>query len=122
MMPKRILIIDDEIEFAEMVKMRLEANRYIVETAANGEEGLKKIQAQMPNLILLDVMMPGLDGYEVLRRLRHDPKMRHVPVVMLTAKGETKSIFKAQDLGSTDYLIKPCESAELLATVQKYAH
>jgi adenylate cyclase len=118
---RTILLVDDEPDFVEMIRMRLEANNYKVTTATNGEEGLARVKESTPDLVLLDVMMPRMDGFEFLRRMRADPKARQVPVVMLTAKGESKSIFKAQDLGITDYLIKPCESQELLDIVARYA-
>ena len=120
MWKKTILIVDDEVQFSEVLQMRLEANRYAVQTAASGEEGLQKAASLQPGLILLDVMMPGIDGYETLRRLRQDTKTRQIPVVMLTAKGESKSIFRAQELGASDYIIKPCPSEELLQMVRRY--
>jgi CheY-like chemotaxis protein len=112
--------VDDEVQFSEVLQMRLEANRYTVHTAASGEEGIQKAASLQPGLILLDVMMPGIDGYETLRRLRQDTKTRQIPVVMLTAKGESKSIFRAQELGASDYIIKPCPSEELLQMVRRY--
>ena len=118
---KKILMIDDEPEFVDMIKMRLEANDYSVVTAYEGKEGLKLAHTENPDLILLDVMMPEMDGFDVLSRLRGSESTRDVPVVMLTAKGEAKSIFEAQNLGSVDYLIKPCESSDLLAIVKRYA-
>jgi len=117
---KNILIVDDETEFAEMVQMRLEAQGYNVDTAVNGEEGLAKAQAAPPHVILLDVMMPGIDGFEVLRRLKRDPRTQRIAIIMLTAKGETASIFKAQDLGVVDYLIKPCDPQEMLSLIKRY--
>ena len=117
----KILMIDDEPEFVEMIQMRLEANGYEVVTAFNGEDGLKVALAENPRLILLDVMMPGMDGFEVLRKIRKNPGLQYTSVVMLTAKGEAKSIFRAQDRGATDYLIKPCEAKDLLEVVAKYA-
>ncbi len=119
-MSKKILIIDDEPDFIDMIQMRLEANGYDVVSAPDGIQGLEAAEEEKPNLILLDVMMPGWDGYETLRQLRKSPDARNIPVVMLTAKGESKSIFHAQDLGSADYLIKPCDAQELLSTVGKY--
>ena len=118
---KRILIIDDEPDFVEMVKMRLEANSYDVVTAFNGEEGIQKAETEHPNLILLDVMMPGSDGFAVLKKLKSIPSTRYIPVVMLTAKRESKSIMTACDRGAVDYIIKPCESQELLKAVRKHA-
>ena len=121
MQKRTILLVDDEPEFVEMIQMRLEANGYNVETATNGEAGLRKAVEVNPRLILLDVMMPGMDGFAVLSRLRRNPATQYIPVVMLTARGEAKSIFRAQDRGATDYLIKPCEPKELLDLVAKHA-
>ena len=119
-MRKKILVVDDETDFLTMLKMRLEANRYTVLTAGSGEEGLLKSQSESPGLILLDVMMPGMDGFRVLRRLKENDQTRAIPVIMLTAKGDTKSIMEAQNHNVADYLIKPIESADLLALVRKY--
>jgi DNA-binding response OmpR family regulator len=113
-------LVDDEPEFVDMIKMRLEANDYEVVTAYDGAEALQKADEERPDLMLLDVMMPGMDGFQVLSRLRHKDETRYTPVVMLTAKGESKSIFKAQDLGVADYLIKPCDSKELLDVVKRH--
>ena len=121
MRKKRILIVDDEPDYVEMIKMRLEASDYEVITANDGRSGLDAATAERPNLILLDVMMPGMDGFEVLKELRSTPGTKTVPVIMLTARGETKSIFKAQNMGITDYLTKPCDSKELLALLARFA-
>lgn len=120
-MQKKILIVDDEPEFAEMIKMRLEANGYEVVAAYDGKEGLAKASSENPDLILLDVMMPGMDGFQVLKSLRANDATENIPTVMLTARGESKSIFKSQDLGATDHLIKPCESKDLLDVIKKHA-
>ena len=117
---KKILLIDDEPEFAEMVKIRLEANGYQIDLAADGATGIAKVAADRPQLILLDVMMPGLDGFAVLRRLREDAATRALPIIMLTARGEFKSITEAQALGATDYLIKPVDTNELLKLITRY--
>jgi DNA-binding response OmpR family regulator len=118
---KRILLIDDEAEFAEMIKMRLEANQYKVDVASDGTRGLDLAARIKPDLILLDVMMPGMDGFAVLRRLRKEPATQAIPVVMLTAKGEFKSITDAQIMGAADYLIKPCETEQLLKMILRYS-
>lgn len=119
-MKRRVLIIDDEPEFVEMIKMRLEANECEVLVAHDGETGLEVIRKEKPGLVLLDVMMPQMDGFQVLHAIRNSDEIAHIPVVMLTAKGESKSLFKAEQLGATDYLIKPCNSQDLVKLVQKY--
>jgi DNA-binding response OmpR family regulator len=120
MKSKTILIIDDEVEFAEMIRIRLEANGFHIETAPDGTAGIERASAIQPELILLDVMMPGLDGFAVLRRLRKDEATRGIPVVMLTARGEFKSIAEAQAIGAADYLIKPVETDQLLKLIRRY--
>ena len=121
MRKKTVLIIDDETEFADMVQMRLEANNFEVITAPNGADGYELAQTAKPNLILLDVMMPVMDGFETLRKLRRSVVTQATPIIMLTARGESASIFKAQGLNVTDYLTKPFDSTELVATVKRYA-
>jgi DNA-binding response OmpR family regulator len=116
---KKILIVDDESDYVEMLKMRLEANGFDVICAYDGIEGLKMASAGKPNVILLDIMMPGIDGREVLTRLKRAQDTAGIPVVMLTAKGESSSILGAQDSGAADYLIKPCEASELLDTINR---
>ncbi|MDA0989517.1 MAG: response regulator [Verrucomicrobia bacterium] len=118
---KKILLVDDEPDFSAMIQMRLEASGYAVVTAINGADGIALAERERPDLIMLDVMMPGMDGFETLRRFRKINATQSTPVIMLTARGESRSIFKAQNLGVTDYLIKPCDSKELLQLVAKYA-
>lgn len=118
---KRILIIDDEPDFIEVIAMRLEANGYEVLRAYNGEEGLRTAVDEKPNLILLDVMMPGMDGFQTLREIRKTVGVRTTPVIMLTAKGESKSIRRGQELGATDYLIKPFDAEDLLELLARHA-
>ena len=119
-MAKTVLIVDDEPEFVELTGMRLEAADYRVLAAYNGQEGLLKARGENVDLILLDLMMPGLNGFEVLERLKADERTRDVPVVMLTAKGDSKSVFKAESLGAADYLTKPYDSAHFLSVVQRH--
>jgi len=116
---RQVLVIDDEADFLELMKVRLESSGYAVEVASTGRLGLEAAQRCSPALILLDINMPEMDGFQVLKALRRDPATRRVPVVMLTAKGDTKSIFKAEELGMSEYVIKPCESAKLLEVVRK---
>lgn len=119
MTQKKILIVDDERELVDFIKMRLEANNYAVVVAFNGTEGLEQVQSEKPDLILLDVMMPGMDGFGVLSKLGSDPETRKIPVLMLTAKGETNSIMLAQQFRVADYIIKPFKSEDLVKAVQK---
>lgn len=119
-MAKRILVVDDEADLVHLITRRLTSNGYEVLTAFNGQEALEKAANEMPYLIILDIMMPGIDGFEVLRRLRNNLKTSHLNVIMLTAKGETEYLLEAQELGSLDYLIKPVKIKELSDIVRKY--
>jgi DNA-binding response OmpR family regulator len=119
--PKRkILIVDDEPDLVEIVSSSLIESGYLVITASDGEEGLKKAIEESPDLILLDIMMPKMDGYEFLNKLKRTRGLWHIPVVMVTAKGETRSILKSQDLQASDYLIKPFDANKLLNMVGRY--
>jgi len=122
-MKKKILVVDDEKDVVEVIKARLEANNYEVLTAVSGKEGLEKAKTGQPGLILLDVMMPEMDGFEVLRKLRDmrlKKEIKNIPVVMLTAKGELSSMSRARELGSSDYFVKPFDSEELLRYIRRY--
>lgn len=121
MFRKKILVVDDEVDYAEMLKIRLASAGYYVLLAHDGDTALRMAADEKPNLMLLDVMMPGKDGFAVLDAIRHSPETRRLRVIMLTAKGESKSIFRAQEMGATDYLTKPCDSKELLDLVAKHA-
>lgn len=113
-----ILAVDDTPENLEILSVRLEANGYLVETAADGEEGLRRARALEPDLILLDVMMPKLDGIEVVRELKQDPSLRTIPVILVTARSDTRDIVQGLEAGGDDYLIKPFDHAALLARVR----
>ena len=116
--PPRILAIDDTPENLEIVRMRLEANGYEVVTAGDGEEGLAEARALKPDLILLDIMMPRLDGIGVVRELKQDPSLRSIPVILVTAKADTRDVVEGLDAGGDDYLTKPFEHRALLARVR----
>ncbi|MBN1688600.1 MAG: response regulator [Candidatus Omnitrophica bacterium] len=119
-MPKKILAIDDEEDLLSIIKTWLESNGFQVETAKNGEEGLHKARAINPDLIILDIMMPKMDGFEVLSDLRGHRQTNTIPVVMLTSKGETENIMESERLLAQDFLIKPFEAHELLNMVHRY--
>lgn len=117
-MPMKILYIEDEKDLADLVKTYLENNRFEVDIAYDGLEGLKKAK-ENPNLIILDLMLPKMSGQEVLERLKFDSKTKNIPVIVLTARGESQTIFEMMRLGSFDYLIKPYEHKELLTTIKR---
>ncbi|HAH20773.1 MAG: hypothetical protein A2Y00_02780 [Omnitrophica WOR_2 bacterium GWF2_43_52] len=119
-MVKKILVVDDEENIRKLIETRLKANQYNVITASNGAEALEKAESEAPDLILLDIMMPELDGLEVLRKLKSKFETSSIPVIMLTGKMDTGTILSAQDLEAKDYIIKPFEPQELLNLIKKY--
>lgn len=119
-MEKKILVVDDEEHIVKMLESRLKANGYGVITAYNGKQALEKAKAETPDLIFLDVMMPDIDGFSVLHKLKYDFKTMHIPVIMLTCRADSGSIFEAQDLKAADYLIKPFKPEELLKLIKRY--
>ena len=118
-MIKKIVLAEDEPQIARLVEFKLKKEGYQVVSKGNGEEALAAIKAEKPDLILLDVMMPVMDGYEVLRRVKEDENLKNIPVVMLTAKAQEKDVVKGIDLGADDYITKPFHPAELLARVKR---
>jgi class 3 adenylate cyclase len=114
---KRILVVDDTPHNIKLLEAVLFPRGYQVIPATSGAEALAKVPAERPDLILCDVVMPGMDGYEVCRRLREDPETRLLPVIMITASGEQEKI-KAIDAGADDFVLKPFNQAELLARVR----
>ncbi len=116
----KILVIDDEPGVVTALKEWLEGNRYEVLTALDGESGLNKAFSEKPDLIILDILMPGIDGYQVLKRLRANQVNRRTPVLMLTAKGEIDSIEHSQKLEASDYFIKPVDLEKLREAIHKY--
>ena len=117
MKKKKILIVDDEADFIQMLRLRLEDEGYAVESATDGQEGLIKARNFKPDVILLDVLMPGKDGYTMLRELRLDGDVRDVPVIVTTAKSGMSDLFKME--GVSDYLVKPFDDGELLRRIEK---
>ncbi|MDP9138540.1 MAG: response regulator [Pseudomonadota bacterium] len=116
--PARILAVDDTAENLEILRVRLEANGYEVVTAADGEEGLATARSVAPDLILLDIMMPKLDGIGVVRELKADPVLQAIPVILVTAKSDTRDVVEGLEAGGDDYLTKPFEHSALLARVR----
>jgi adenylate cyclase len=116
--PPLILAVDDTPENLEILRVRLEAHGYEVAEAADGEEGLAKVRELRPDLILLDIMMPKRDGISVVRELKSDPDLRFIPVILVTAKADTKDVVEGLNAGGDDYLTKPFEHSALLARVR----
>ena len=118
MMSKTILVVEDEIQMAEMLKMRLEAHGYTVLTAADGMEGLNKAKKEKPDLILLDLMLPKLDGYQVCRILKFDKTLCKIPIVMLTALGKREDKEWGKKVRADGYITKPFEKDDLLDKIE----
>ncbi len=118
MAKEKILVVDDEEDILELVKYNLTKDGYQVKCVPSGEEALKRAQDDLPDLILLDLMLPGLDGLDVCRRLKNNPATVHIPIVMLTAKGEDADIVTGLELGAEDYITKPFSPRVLLARVR----
>jgi DNA-binding response OmpR family regulator len=112
---RRILVVDDERDIVDLVRYNLAKNGYDVLSAGDGQEALQLAQKELPNLIVLDLMLPGLHGTEVARRLKGDLKTAHIPIIMLSAKGEETDIVVGLTLGADDYVTKPFSIKVLLA-------
>ena len=114
-MPKKILIVEDEANIRELLRLYLEREGYTVLEAENGVEGIKKWKSDKPDMLLLDVMMPVMDGWAVCREIRAESD---VPIIMLTAKGETADRVSGLEMGADDYIVKPLEMPEVIAGVR----
>jgi two-component system, OmpR family, alkaline phosphatase synthesis response regulator PhoP len=117
--PKKILAVDDEKHIVRLVQVNLERAGYEVVTAYDGKEALDKVRDENPDLVVLDVMMPYMDGFEVLQTLRRNPETRDIPVIMLTAKAQDQDVFKGWQSGVDCYLTKPFNPMELLSFVKR---
>lgn len=116
----KILIIDDNIETSLVLKMRLEFEDYNVELAYDGKEGVEKANKHNPDLILLDIMMPGVDGFAVCAKLRNTSKTKDIPIIMVTAKTLMGDVEQAFKKGADSYIMKPFEIEELIEKIEKY--
>lgn len=114
----RILIVDDEEEIRDLIAFNLAKEGYQVALAASGEEALRLARAELPGLVVLDLMLPGIDGLEVCRRVKRDPTTQAVAIVMLTAKGEEADVVAGLELGADDYVTKPFSPRVLLARIR----
>ena len=119
MMAKRILIVDDEVQLVEMVKMRLEAAGYEVISAYDGREGFDKAKKDKPDLIILDLMLPKMDGYKVCGLLKNDARYNKIPIIMFTARVQEEDMRLGKDLGAEEYVTKPFDPKTLLLKIKK---
>ena len=118
-MKAKVLVVDDEPDVLDLVSYNLGQAGFLVETAADGAEGLRKARSAAPDLILLDLMLPEMDGLEVCKLLRRDPKTNGIPIIMLTARAGEIDRIVGLELGATDYVPKPFSPRELVLRVKK---
>jgi two-component system phosphate regulon response regulator PhoB len=118
MTKERILVVEDEEDILELVRFNLSREGYSVMGAATGEEAWRLASSERPDLIVLDLMLPGIDGLEVAKMIKNDPKTRDIPIIMLTAKGEESDIVAGLELGADDYITKPFSPRILVARVR----
>ncbi len=116
----RILVVEDDPQIARIVQIKLANNGFEVHVRGDGGAGLAAVRELQPDLVLLDVMMPVMDGYQVLRAIRSEPESSGLPVIMLTAKGQERDILAGFKEGATDYIVKPFSPAEVVARVQRF--
>jgi DNA-binding response OmpR family regulator len=114
----RVLVVDDEGDLVRILQFALEAIGYNVDTATDGQEGLKKARDLRPDIILLDLMLPKLDGYKVCRLLKFDERYRHIPIIILSARTQEGDQALALETGANRFITKPYEIADILQTVE----
>lgn len=114
-----ILLADDEEDIKAILQMFLESNGYKVLTAFDGLDALQQIKDTLPDLVLMDIMMPVVDGIEVTRQIKADDATKHIPVIMLTAAAQSVMVERAMEAGAADYVAKPFEPEKLQATIEK---
>ena len=115
---RKVLVVDDEPSIAKILRKQLEVAGFEVTVAVDGEDGLAKVREWKPDLVLLDVMLPKINGHEVCKTLKADPELKGIPVIMLTAKTQRQDQDLAQQQGADAFLTKPFQLAELLAKVR----
>ncbi|MCM8775120.1 MAG: response regulator [Candidatus Omnitrophica bacterium] len=114
---KKILVVDDEINILTMVEARLRGNGYDVITAMDGQEGLAKARSENPDLIILDIMLPKIDGYKVCRMLKFDEQYKHIPIILFSARTQDSDLEIGEQQGADAYITKPFEQEVLLAKI-----
>jgi twitching motility two-component system response regulator PilH len=121
MLVKKILVVDDSPTDRQFMLETLAKKGYQVVTAENGEDAIVKAKVELPDLILMDVVMPGLNGYQATRTITRDDATKHIPVIMCTSKGADTDRIWGMRQGANDYLVKPVDAAQLLAKIQQIA-
>lgn len=119
MSKKRILLVDDEKDLVETVQFRLEANGYEVISAGDGQEGLSKARSEKPDLIILDLMLPKMDGYKVCGLLKKDARYAQIPIILFTARAQSDDVKMGEEVGADAYITKPFEPQMLLGKVKE---
>lgn len=118
-MGKVVLVVDDEVQLVEMIKMRLEANGYSVITAYDGQEALNKAKKNKPDILILDLMLPKMDGYKVCGLLKKDARFAKTPIIIFTARAQEEDVVLGKELGAEAYITKPFEPQALIAKIKE---
>jgi DNA-binding response OmpR family regulator len=120
MNPKKILVVDDDVDLAKTIHFSLEVEGYTVLVSNDGEDALSQARKESPDLILLDIMLPKLDGYKVCRLLKFDERYKHIPILMMTAKTQEKDKILGMETGADEYITKPFDMDELMEKIKAY--
>ncbi|NIQ96658.1 MAG: response regulator [Desulfuromonadales bacterium] len=120
MSKQKILVVEDEESLLKLESILLTSKGYEVQGVTTGQEALDAIAENMPDLVLLDIMLPEMDGFEVCRRIKENPQTKHLPVVMLTAKKSREDMARGQEVGADWYITKPFKSANVIETIQRF--
>lgn len=115
---KKVLIVDDDLQTLELVGLMLEREGHTIIAQRTGLKAIKAAQEYLPDIILLDIMMPGIDGYDVLKKLKQDPKTSDIPVIIFSARSQSEEQIKFMDAGAIDYVSKPAKTGELVHAVE----
>ncbi len=118
-MAKKILVVDDEVQLVEMIKMRLEASGYEIISAHDGQNGLDKAKKEKPDLMILDLMLPKIDGYKVCRMLKFDEKYKQIPIILFSARAQEEDKKIGEEVGADAYIIKPFDPQALLGKIKE---
>jgi twitching motility two-component system response regulator PilG len=118
-MQKKILIVEDEESLLKLESILLTTKGYLVQGATSGRSALESVAEEPPDLILLDIMLPEIDGFEVCRRLKSSPKTRHIPIILLTAKKTPEDVARGEEVGADQYITKPFKSAMVMESIEK---